>query len=61
MSDRLKKYKFLPILVILILIALNSFAIIGAGKRGVLLTFGAVQNKTFNEGIHFKIPLISEI
>jgi regulator of protease activity HflC (stomatin/prohibitin superfamily) len=61
MSEYIKKYSFLGILFIIFVIILNSFTIIGAGKRGVLVRFGAVQSKLYNEGIHFKIPLISEI
>ncbi|MEA3272613.1 MAG: prohibitin family protein, partial [Patescibacteria group bacterium] len=27
---------------------------VGAGERGILLQFGAVQNKVFDEGLYFK-------
>ena len=34
---------------------------IGAGERGVVMNFGAVQNKVLNEGIHFRIPVMQRI
>jgi len=37
---------------------LSAFGTIGAGERGVLLQFGAVQDKVFDEGLYFKIPFI---
>jgi regulator of protease activity HflC (stomatin/prohibitin superfamily) len=30
---------------------------IGAGERGVLLNFGAVQDTVMNEGLHFRMPI----
>jgi len=64
MEDLRMMKKFLPIfLVILFLLILvfNGFGTIGAGERGVLLRFGAVQDKIFNEGIYFKIPFIDSV
>jgi len=40
---------------------LDAFGTIGAGERGVLLQFGAVQDKIFDEGLYFKIPLIQKV
>jgi prohibitin 2 len=34
---------------------------IGAGERGVVLNFGAVQDKVLGEGLHFRIPIMQEI
>jgi len=34
---------------------------IGAGERGVVLNFGAVQNKVLGEGLHFRIPIMQEV
>jgi len=39
----------------------NAFGTIGAGERGVLLQFGAVQDKVFAEGLYFKIPFIQKV
>src|SRR3989344_384689 len=47
-------------LIVLILI-FNTFGTIGAGQRGILLQFGAVQDKVFGEGLYFKIPFIQTV
>lgn len=38
-----------------------SIGTVNAGERGVLLTFGAVSGKVFNEGLYFKIPLVQRV
>ena len=44
-----------------LIIVLGTFGTVGAGERGVLLQFGAVQNKVFDEGLYLKIPFIQKI
>jgi regulator of protease activity HflC (stomatin/prohibitin superfamily) len=39
----------------------SSFAIITAGKRGVVLNFGAVSNRIMEEGFNFKIPYFQTV
>ncbi|MBA3061133.1 MAG: prohibitin family protein, partial [Nitrospirae bacterium] len=34
---------------------------IGAGERGIVLNFGAVQDKVLNEGMHFRVPVMQEV
>lgn len=34
---------------------------VGAGERGIMLNFGAVQDKVLNEGIHFRVPIMQKI
>lgn len=34
---------------------------VGAGERGIVMNFGAVQDKVLQEGIHFRIPVMQEI
>ena len=47
---------------ILILLGLfKPWAQVGAGERGIVLNFGAVQDKVLNEGIHFRVPVMQEI
>lgn len=47
--------------VVLVLgVILHPWAIIGAGERGVLLEWGAVQPGTYDEGWHWKIPIMQE-
>ena len=47
-------------IMILIAIALHPWAIIGAGEKGVLLEWGAVQPGSYQEGWHWKIPVMQE-
>lgn len=49
------------IIAVVILLFINPFVIIGAGERGVVLNFGAVQDRVLNEGIHFRIPIMQRI
>jgi regulator of protease activity HflC (stomatin/prohibitin superfamily) len=43
--------------VFLILLLLNSTTTVPAGKRGVVMKFGKVQDYVLNEGLHFKSPI----
>lgn len=45
----------------LLVLMLNSFTIIGAGERGVVLSFGAFNGKIFNPGLNFKIPFAQSV
>ncbi|MBI2050247.1 MAG: prohibitin family protein [Parcubacteria group bacterium] len=47
--------------VIIIILLFSSFGTVGAGERGVLLQFGAVQDRVFGEGLYFKIPFIQHV
>ncbi|OPX97811.1 MAG: Modulator of FtsH protease HflC [Syntrophorhabdus sp. PtaU1.Bin002] len=49
------------IALFMLLIFFNPFVIVGAGERGVVLNFGAVQPAVFGEGLHFRIPLVQRI
>lgn len=44
-----------------LIIVLGAVGTVGAGERGVLLQFGAVQDKVFDEGLYFKIPFIHKV
>lgn len=58
-----KAVKIIVILVALIFLVLvfNPFVIIGAGERGVVLNFGAVQPSVLGEGLHFRVPIMQRI
>jgi len=43
------------------MIIFGAFGTIGAGERGVLLQFGAVQDKVLGEGLYFKIPFVQSV
>ncbi len=47
--------------IVLLLLMLKPWVQIGAGERGVVLNFGAVQNKVLGEGMHFRVPIMQEI
>jgi len=40
---------------------LNPLVIVGAGERGVVMRFGAVQDRIMDEGIHFRTPLMESV
>jgi regulator of protease activity HflC (stomatin/prohibitin superfamily) len=56
------KYAIYFVIAIILLIGVfGTVGTIGAGERGVVLQFGAVQDKIFDEGLYFKIPLIQQV
>lgn len=48
------------VLVVLLFIV-NPFVIVGAGERGVVLTFGSVEETVMDEGLHVKIPFVQSV
>jgi len=56
-----KTVSFIAITVIVLIILFGSFGTVGAGQRGVLLQFGAVKDKIFDEGLYVKIPFIHDV
>jgi prohibitin 2 len=40
---------------------LKPFATVGAGERGVVMKFGNVQNQELDEGLHFKLPIVTTV
>ena len=47
--------------IIFILIFFRPWVQVGAGQRGIVLNFGAVQNQVLGEGLHFRIPVMQEV
>jgi len=47
--------------VLALMLILGTFGTVGAGERGILLQFGAVKDKVFDEGLYFKIPFIQSV
>lgn len=58
-----RKAKFLVLLAVLLMVILmlNPFVMIGAGERGVVLNFGAVQGTVLGEGLHLRVPLMQKV
>ena len=48
-------------ILLVVLFAFRPWVQIGAGERGVVQNFGAVQDIVLNEGIHFRIPVMQEV
>jgi regulator of protease activity HflC (stomatin/prohibitin superfamily) len=47
--------------IVVALLSLSPFVRIGAGERGVVMNFGAVQDNVLNEGLHFIIPIMQQV
>ncbi|MBU4234220.1 MAG: prohibitin family protein [Desulfobacterales bacterium] len=43
------------------LLILHPWVQIGAGERGIVLNFGAVQDNVLGEGLHFRIPVMQMV
>jgi len=56
-----KSFRKIVVVAVLAILFFETFGTIGAGERGVLLQFGAVQNKVIGEGLYFKIPFIQNV
>jgi len=59
----LKVLKFIVLIAIVFIVVLimNPFVMVGAGERGVVLNFGAVQSSVLSEGLHLRIPIMQKI
>lgn len=47
--------------ILLFSLFLKPWVQIGAGERGVLLNFGAVQGDVLGEGLHFIVPIMQKV
>ncbi len=52
---------FVVLAAVFILLMMNPFVKIGAGERGVLLNFGAVQKDVLGEGLHLRVPIMQTV
>ncbi|MFC3878650.1 prohibitin family protein [Algoriphagus namhaensis] len=54
-----------PIIIVglslFLLVVLKPWVQVGAGERGIVLNFGAVQNTVLGEGIHFRVPIMQTV
>jgi prohibitin 2 len=48
-------------LIIIILLFFRPWVQVGAGQRGIVLNFGAVQEQVLEEGLHLRIPVMQEV
>ncbi|MEW6408708.1 MAG: prohibitin family protein [Nitrospirota bacterium] len=47
--------------ILVFFLFLKPWIQIGAGERGVVLNFGAVQENVLGEGLHFRIPIVQKV
>ncbi len=47
--------------ILVVLLFFSPWVKVGAGERGVVLNFGAVQENVLGEGLHFRIPIVQEV
>jgi len=61
-SPKIAKWIFYGILGLFLLLAFfGSFYTVKSTERGVLSTFGKIQDKAVGDGLHFKIPFIQSV
>ena len=62
LETKIKKIvSYVVIGLIALVIISNTSGTIGAGERGVLLQFGAVQDKVLGEGLYIKVPFMQSV
>lgn len=49
------------IVILVLIIFFGCWGTVGAGERGVLLQWGAVTGKVFEEGLFFKVPFMQHV
>ncbi len=61
-GKKMKKIVIAAILVLVVLVlAANSFVIVQPGHTGVVVTLGKVDEGVLQEGLHFKIPFAQQV
>lgn len=60
-GKRLGRWILILALIVVVGLLLNPFVIIGAGERGVVLNFGAVQDTVLDEGLHLRVPIMQRV
>lgn len=48
-------------IILLLFLFSRPWVQVGAGERGVVLNFGAVQENVLGEGLHFRIPVVQTV
>ena len=47
--------------VVFVLLFAKPWVTVGAGQRGVVMNFGAVQPVVLDEGLHFRVPVMQDV
>ena len=62
MKKNVTKIVILAVCAVLVAgVCATCFTVVKAGHTGVVLTFGAVEENVFDEGLHFKMPLVQTV
>ena len=62
MKKNVTKIVILAVCAVLVIgVCATCFTVVKAGHTGVVLTFGAVEENVFDEGLHFKMPLVQTV
>lgn len=62
MKTKMKKIiGFAAIGVVALILIVSCFTVVRAGHTGVVMTFGAVEDKVLGEGLHFRIPFVQTV
>ena len=62
MKKNVTKIVILMVCIVLAVgVCATCFTVVKAGHTGVVLTFGAVEENVFDEGLHFKMPLVQTV
>lgn len=55
------RYLIILGVLVVLLFVFKPWVQVGAGQRGIVQNFGAVQDKVLSEGIHFKMPVVQTV
>jgi len=47
--------------LVFLLVFFTPWVQVGAGQRGIVMNFGAVQDKVLDEGLHFIVPVMQDV
>ena len=60
-SNKLIIGAIIGVVIIMLLLAINPFVQIESGERGVVTTWGKVQDDIMQEGLHFRMPIAQDV
>jgi regulator of protease activity HflC (stomatin/prohibitin superfamily) len=61
MLKKIPRWGIIAIVAVVVILIFHPWVQVGAGERGVVLNFGAVQKIVLEEGLHFLIPVMQKV
>jgi len=58
---KIPRVAIIAAVAVVLLIIMHPWVQVGAGQRGVVLDFGAVQKNVLDEGLHFIVPVMQKV